>query len=191
MYYIYTLLDPITGDVRYVGQTQRVKNRISQHLNKSHNLSVRLWVKLLSQYELKPDWRVFATAETKETSNRLEREYVAIHPKCFNHYLQGEDPYNCEGFDMSKERLSLEASLKKKHEDLNEIVPIEVALINDLRTAKVLSTRECAEGYSILKRDMYSVLCSMENEGIVTRIPKVSKYKTEWMLAESIIPSTN
>lgn len=35
--YIYTLSDPITGDIRYVGKTTNLKQRYKAHCNPSNN----------------------------------------------------------------------------------------------------------------------------------------------------------
>ena len=55
--YIYTLSDPITGEIRYVGKTSSLKRRIYAHINeckgdrKSHKIN---WIKSLLEKNERP-----------------------------------------------------------------------------------------------------------------------------------------
>lgn len=61
--YIYTLTDPRTGSVRYVGKTNNTKNRLKLHLqNKKQNHSyINNWIKQLKRNKLKPIMEVVDT----------------------------------------------------------------------------------------------------------------------------------
>ena len=54
--YIYTLTDPITNQVRYVGKTKNLKQRRHNHLNKclDKNTHKRNWINSLRKIEKRP-----------------------------------------------------------------------------------------------------------------------------------------
>lgn len=54
-HYIYTLSDPISGDIRYVGQTNNIKIRYKKHIsNTKRKTKVINWIKSLKNKNLKP-----------------------------------------------------------------------------------------------------------------------------------------
>jgi hypothetical protein len=52
--YVYTLADPRTDEIRYVGKTVNLKNRYADHLRCNGTLHVHNWIKQLRNLELKP-----------------------------------------------------------------------------------------------------------------------------------------
>ena len=54
--YIYTLEDPITSEVRYVGKANNIQQRYKSHLNKArkHQIHKKNWIKSLKNKKLKP-----------------------------------------------------------------------------------------------------------------------------------------
>ena len=54
--FIYTLSDPITNDVRYIGKTNDVKFRFNDHIKKSKNNKTHKdkWISSLLNKGLKP-----------------------------------------------------------------------------------------------------------------------------------------
>lgn len=52
---IYSLKDPLTNEIRYVGKTEKPLNeRLRSHINKNDNTHVRNWIKKLKRKNLKP-----------------------------------------------------------------------------------------------------------------------------------------
>lgn len=52
---IYTLSDPRTGDIRYVGKTRDAKARIRNHLNKREHNHKGNWIESLRKLDLEPE----------------------------------------------------------------------------------------------------------------------------------------
>jgi group I intron endonuclease len=52
--FIYTLNDPRTNEVRYVGKTNNLRARYNTHLNDKSKTHKNNWIKLLKSYGLKP-----------------------------------------------------------------------------------------------------------------------------------------
>lgn len=53
--YIYTLSDPISEEVRYLGKTNNIKRRYTGHLNSKNKNKVTSWTKSLLKKGLKPN----------------------------------------------------------------------------------------------------------------------------------------
>ena len=53
---IYTLTDPVTGEIRYVGKANNIRQRYKAHLNKArkHQIHKKNWIELLKRKGLKP-----------------------------------------------------------------------------------------------------------------------------------------
>ena len=54
MIFIYTLLDPRTGDIRYVGRTNNLQKRLAGHLRARDDSHRSRWIRLLLREGLKP-----------------------------------------------------------------------------------------------------------------------------------------
>lgn len=52
--FIYELIDPRTGQTRYVGKTDRPDRRLDQHLIDNHNQFKQRWIQELAQLSLRP-----------------------------------------------------------------------------------------------------------------------------------------
>lgn len=66
--YIYTLEDPRTQEVRYVGKTKNPKGRFHNHCNKLHNerSHKRNWINSLKVLGLRPKMRIIEEVEQNE-----------------------------------------------------------------------------------------------------------------------------
>ena len=66
--YIYTLSDPITGDIRYVGKTTNLKQRYKAHCDpsKSKHTHKYNWIQSLRKQRLKPIMEVIDEVPTSE-----------------------------------------------------------------------------------------------------------------------------
>ena len=65
---IYTLSDPITGLVRYVGKTRNPKQRIRNHLGKRENNHKGNWIESLRRQGLEPVVNFIDEVPTEEWS---------------------------------------------------------------------------------------------------------------------------
>lgn len=76
-YKIYYLSNPLTNEIRYVGQTiQPLKNRLKKHLtakDKSHRVN---WLKSLRTKGLEPNITLICETDNIQTSNELEQYYI-------------------------------------------------------------------------------------------------------------------
>lgn len=77
-YSVYCLRDPNTGEIRYFGQTCRMKIRFYQHLEAKEDFYVCRWIRGLRKENKKPICEVLATALTKEDANEIEIALIAL-----------------------------------------------------------------------------------------------------------------
>lgn len=77
-YYIYTLEDPETNDIRYVGQTNNLQNRYRQHicLKGGRKIYSKAWIKSLSNRGLLPLLKVLDEG-TVDNINELEIYWIS------------------------------------------------------------------------------------------------------------------
>lgn len=52
--FIYTLIDPRTDEIKYVGKTNNLKTRLSKHVNRKLNTKVSCWIRSLLKEDLLP-----------------------------------------------------------------------------------------------------------------------------------------
>lgn len=86
MYHIYTLIDPQTNNIRYVGMSQNAYKRYGGHLIiPSKNLTKKdLWVQEILSAGLAPTLCIIETLTTKEEAEQREGYWI-------HHYAQ-KDP---------------------------------------------------------------------------------------------------
>ena len=130
MRYIYSLSDPITNEIRYVGQTNNLKIRYNQHLNKScdeknpqYNTYKSRWIRKLLSNNLKPIISILETVNTLEESNIREIYYI---DKFTNEGVKLTNSHGGDVTDFSAETKE-KMSLAKKGKKLEEIVGYEKA----------------------------------------------------------------
>lgn len=76
--YIYSLEDPITKEIRYIGKTNNIKMRFHNHLNKKHNEKShkRNWINSLRKQGYKPIMQIIDEVENDEWKY-WERYWIA------------------------------------------------------------------------------------------------------------------
>lgn len=104
-YYIYSLKDPITNQIRYIGKTTNIQKRYYYHCSKYHleneNTHRSNWIKSLLKKELKPIIEII-----EECYNWQEREiywikyYKDLNYDLCNHTIGGDGG---KGFSQYKE----------------------------------------------------------------------------------------
>ena len=125
MRYIYSLSDPITNEIRYVGQTNNLKIRYNQHLNKScdeknpqYNTYKSRWIRKLLSNNLKPIISILETVNTLEESNLRENYYIE---KFTNEGIKLTNSHGGDVTEFSSETKD-KMSVAKKGKKLEEIV---------------------------------------------------------------------
>lgn len=83
MRYIYKLIDPISDDVRYIGQTNDINRRYNDHLSSSirenssqYKTHKSCWIRKLINLGLRPIIEIVQECQTVEESNFLEKFYI-------------------------------------------------------------------------------------------------------------------
>lgn len=119
--YIYTLASPEDGLVRYVGQTNNPKSRLSAHISDartrprgSHRSA---WVKSLLNKGIKPVMEVIAES-TEESANQLEVDFIKLFRACgarlVNMTVGGEGSPYLNGKHNHGHKISLALKGKKR-----------------------------------------------------------------------------
>jgi hypothetical protein len=67
--YVYTLTDPRTDEVRYVGATENPKRRLRSHVQNPHSEALTEWVDNLDADDAVPEMRVINVADIGELSD--------------------------------------------------------------------------------------------------------------------------
>ncbi len=77
MTYIYSLNDPTTNEVRYIGKTVDLKVRLKAHLkDKRERTHKTNWIERLESKDLKPRMEVLAYIHDDSRANEWERWYI-------------------------------------------------------------------------------------------------------------------
>lgn len=131
MRYVYKLIDPITNEIRYVGQTDNIKrrydNHISSSLNKnshSYNTHKSCWVRKVINNNLLPIIEVLEECDSLEQSNIRERYYIE---KLTNEGYKLTNSYVNDVTEFSLDTRK-KMSNAKKGKKLEEIVGDEKAI---------------------------------------------------------------
>ena len=94
MYSLYSLNDPITDEVRYIGYTSKtIEERLASHWRcrkiKKRNYKLN-WFSELEKKGLKPIIKLITTAETIEKTLELEVYYISLYDNLTNSTSGGE-----------------------------------------------------------------------------------------------------
>lgn len=121
--YIYTLSDPRTQKIRYVGQTTNLDSRYKQHCDKIKGHPKDLWVKELKQENLLPIMTILEHVDKTQDLSYREKWWIAIGQAHGWELLNVADPTRK---DVSFEDV-FSSSLKKHFDEFeNENRPIAV-----------------------------------------------------------------
>lgn len=92
MYSIYTLADPRTHQIRYVGISKHVHLRFRQHMaRRGDNMNKEEWIQDLAEHSLAPVLNVIATGLTCEEAQLQEYQLIK------QYYKSGEPLTNSDG----------------------------------------------------------------------------------------------
>lgn len=91
MYHIYTLTDPKTEKVRYVGMSKNAHRRYAMHLLNMGRLDGQKdrWIKALAETGEAPSMSIIETVETETEARKREKDWI-------QHYLNLKMPLTNE-----------------------------------------------------------------------------------------------
>jgi group I intron endonuclease len=153
--FIYTLEDPITMEIRYVGKTKNLKDRLWRHLAKCYldndkNLHKTRWIKQLLKRGLSPVMKIIEECNIQDV-NFLEQYWISQFKtwgfKLTNMSLGGEIVGNWKGKKHSEET-------KLKLRKINSKIIIEYDL-NGKILNKYLGVPEAAKLTGLHKTSIY------------------------------------
>lgn len=75
-YYIYTLLHPISKEIRYVGFTSKPDIRLKQHLILRYKDHKTNWIKSMLAIGLQPEMKIIDEVACKDEALELEKSYI-------------------------------------------------------------------------------------------------------------------
>lgn len=89
IYIIYAIIDPDSGDVKYIGQTCDFEQRKKAHLSASHNQELREYLTMLSVNGKEPTFKILQTTSV-DLSDERENYWISYYKKrkhaLFNKY---------------------------------------------------------------------------------------------------------
>lgn len=153
-YYIYTLSDPISLDIRYIGKTKNLKDRLQRHMS-PYNLKQtwnpkNKWLKNLKNNNLKPIIELLDIGN-ENTIDNLEVYWISqFNTWGFNlkNVAKGGQNPNPKGERLKKEHID---SLKNSNK--NKIPVIQYTLNNEV-VCEYESIKD-----AILKTGLYHISC--------------------------------
>lgn len=141
IYYIYTLTDPITNQIRYIGKTVNLKRRYTSHSSIKENIKENThrskWVLSLLNKGLKPIMHVID--QTNHDWQKLEKFYI--------------QKYKNEGFDLCN--LTLGGDGGTGHSKYKEFIIYQFdkngQLINEFQNTKI-AAKQSNTSFENIKR---------------------------------------
>lgn len=162
IHYIYTLSDPNTNEVRYVGKTINTKRRYKQHLyDKRQTSHKHSWIISLKKIGLKPIMKIIE--ECNDNWEEREIYWISKYNNLTNHKLGGNggDDYQRNINQESIEKIrqaNLGKILSKEHkEKIGNSVPCRKVLIDDVPYKSIM---EASRELNIPKSTIYRRLNS-------------------------------
>ena len=130
MRFIYILRNPITNEIKYVGQTKDINRRLRDHIKTSQNKESThyktyksTWIRSLIKQNVDPVLEVIETCESLEQSNIRERYWIDKLSQDGEKLTNSQTNDVTEFSDLTKEKMSN----AKKGKSLEEIVGEEKA----------------------------------------------------------------
>lgn len=120
--YIYHLIDPRDGMIRYVGQTKDVKDRLASHLspaflkrtNRKNN-----WLKRLKSLNLKPEIELIEQCDPDD-ANRLEIFWIGYYRYIGIQLYNGTSGGQYEGYRMMERKKKTAEQIERQRDTLKE-----------------------------------------------------------------------
>lgn len=143
--YIYSLCDPETKEVRYIGKTNNVKSRYNNHITSDIKTHCCNWIKSLKNKGFLPEINII---EEVTIDNWIEREqyWISQYKNLTNQTIGGE---GLSGIRASEETKKL-MSNNRIGKFTNKLLEEDVLIIREL-LIKGYSTSEIAFKYNVSK----------------------------------------
>lgn len=113
--YIYSLSDPNTNEIRYIGKTGNIKNRYNSHLSASRHLKTHLgsWIKSLLAKNILPIINIIEEC-TLDNWEKREIYHISQYTNLVNHSKGGNEPLiiksNIKGYVKSGNKYKVSCS---------------------------------------------------------------------------------
>jgi len=147
--YIYTLTDPITNQIRYVGKTINLKERYKNHLRSNPGTHCSNWIKSLRNKNLVPLIEVIDETDSEDWAS-LEQYWIAqIRAWGFNLVNLTDGGEGASGFIASKATRDLH-SLIRRGRFTNKLSEEQVLEIRDLLVGGY-GTKQIGEKFNVSK----------------------------------------
>lgn len=88
-YIIYSISDPLTNEIRYIGSTINFNRRINQHNNDKRNSKKCIWMRSLKDQGLNPVYTILEECTELNWKER-ERYWISKFDNLTNHKLGGD-----------------------------------------------------------------------------------------------------
>jgi hypothetical protein len=164
--YIYSLKNPITNEIRYVGKTINIKKRYSQHLVDKRQTHKRCWIDSLLKENIKP---VIDILEICYEYNWEEREiyWINQYDNLTNHKKGGNGNSDYVRVTAEETKKKLSESRKKViltedwKNNIGNSVPCRRVLIDNLEYKSIM---DASRKLNIPKSTIHKRLNSNNNE---------------------------
>jgi hypothetical protein len=148
MRYIYKLIDPVSNDVRYIGQTNDINRRYNDHLSSSirenssqYKTHKSCWIRKLISLGLRPTIEIIQECYTLSESNSLEKMYIEKYTldgcRLTNSYVSDVTDFSAE----TRKKMSDFRIGKSLEEIYGEEIALELKRKFIDRTSKYFSNR--------------------------------------------------
>lgn len=114
MYYIYALVDPITNETKYIGQTNDLKKRYKQHLHPISEKSI--WIHNLRRKSKKPKLSIIEEFKSDELVNERELYWINFYKQKKAKLLNGKYLHPRKKYDIINHDEIIADELKKRYE---------------------------------------------------------------------------
>lgn len=115
---IYVLVDPVTGDVRYVGWTNNPRQRLHAHISKArcNRTYKNHWIAKLLDEGVKPEMRIVETgvSEHKEAERRWIKHFRQLGARLTNLTDGGDGAPGCHPAEETRRKMSIAHTGRKQ-----------------------------------------------------------------------------
>jgi hypothetical protein len=162
---IYTISDPFTNEVRYIGQSKDLKSRIRKHINESKNTKKHLyaWIKSILNNGNKPLFEEIEKVDD-EIADIVESMYISLFKSWGFKLLNLSDGGQTNRYISLETRKKISDSLKVK---------IQSEETKQKRIASLKQIYENAELRELKRNQTIDLI----NRGVINQKGKVSKKK--------------
>jgi hypothetical protein len=135
--YIYALLDPLSGRIRYIGKSIMPKERLQNHINEVSNCHRSHWLQSLKKQGLKPEMRILEEVSEGACWQDREKYWIAMGKNLgwpLTNNTNGGD--GVEGLPEETRKKMAKTWLGRKHK------PETIEKLRQLRKGKSFATPE-------------------------------------------------